>query len=174
MYKKIIINSLIIFFISALIHSLYEYLPTFVTSIFVPVNESIWEHMKMIFSSYMLLLLIEWLFYKNKSNNMISGYVLSSVFNIIIFLILFLSINTLLKEHNIVVTLVVYFITILISNFIKYKINKRQNNKLLNKILGFSIILIYGIFTILTYFPLKINLFKDMTTNMYGIYKMYY
>ena len=49
MYKKIILSSFIIFILSTLFHSLYNYLPCFLTSIIVPVNESIFEHMKMIF-----------------------------------------------------------------------------------------------------------------------------
>ena len=67
MYKKILIHSLIIFAISTLIHSFYDCLPCFVTSIIIPVNESIWEHLKMIFTSYMILLLIIVLF--SKKNN---------------------------------------------------------------------------------------------------------
>ena len=66
MYKKIILSSFIIFILSTLFHSLYNYLPCFLTSIIVPVNESIFEHMKMIFTSYMFYLLIKILFNKNK------------------------------------------------------------------------------------------------------------
>ena len=64
MYKKIILSSFIIFILSALFHSLYNYLPCFLTSIIVPINESIFEHMKMIFTSYMFYLLIKILFNK--------------------------------------------------------------------------------------------------------------
>ena len=64
MYKKIILSSFIIFILSTLFHSLYNYLPCFLTSIIVPVNESIFEHMKMIFTSYMFYLLIKILFNK--------------------------------------------------------------------------------------------------------------
>ena len=53
--KKLKILGIIIAFLSCfLLHYLYELLPCFVVSIFAPVNESIFEHMKIIFSSILL------------------------------------------------------------------------------------------------------------------------
>ena len=46
-----IISILGIFIISFLSHFIYQIIPNFITSIFFPVNESIFEHMKIIFTS---------------------------------------------------------------------------------------------------------------------------
>ncbi len=173
MYKKIFINSIIIFVLSTLLHSLYNYLPNFITSIIVPVNESIWEHMKMIFSSYMLFLLIQILFYKKKPHNLISSFVITALFNIVIFLIIYLPLNAIIGKEIMSVTLIVYFISILISNYLLFKLQEKKENKTLNKIMGLSIILIYLIFTLLTYYPIKIDLFYDKQNHIYGIYKFY-
>lgn len=170
MLKKIILNSLIIFSLSFLLHNFYSYLPSFFSSIIAPVNESIWEHNKMIFSSYMLLLLIEYLFYKHKNNNYVTANVVASLFNIVIFLLIYIPIYKLFGEH-LLTTLIIYFITILISSYIKFLIEKRKNNKKLNLILGFSIIVIYSIFLVFTYYPLKIELFYDTQNKMYSFYK---
>ena len=125
MYKKIILSSFIIFILSTLFHSLYNYLPCFLTSIIVPVNESIFEHMKMIFTSYMFYLLIKILFNKKHENNLISSFVIASLFNIVIFLIIYIPIYLLFGE-KLVVTLILYFITILISNYLMYKIQNKK------------------------------------------------
>lgn len=171
MIKKIIINSIIIFALSTLIHSLYNYLPCYITSFIVPVNESIWEHMKMIFSAYMLFLLIKVLFFKKHEKNLTSSFVIGALFNIVIFLIIYVPIFYIFGE-NMIVTLIIYFITIIISNYFIYKMQQKKNNEKLNKITGFSIILIYLIFIILTYYPIKGKLFFDYTSQSYGIPKI--
>ena len=158
MYKKIILSSFIIFILSTLFHSLYNYLPCFLTSIIVPVNESIFEHMKMIFTSYMFYLLIKILFNKKRENNLISSFVIASLFNIVIFLIIYIPIYLLFGE-KLVVTLILYFITILISNYLMYKIQNKKINSKINKYSVYIIPLVYIVFTLLTYFPLKNMLF---------------
>jgi len=173
MYKKIILSSFIIFILSTLFHSLYNYLPCFLTSIIVPVNESIFEHMKMIFTSYMFYLLIKILFNKKRENNLISSFVIASLFNIVIFLIIYIPIYLLFGE-KLVVTLILYFITILISNYLMYKIQNKKINSKINKYSVYIIPLVYIVFTLFTYFPLKNMLFLDPTTNTYGIIKTHY
>ena len=173
MYKKIILSSFIIFILSTLFHSLYNYLPCFLTSIIVPVNESIFEHMKMIFTSYMFYLLIKILFNKKRENNLVSSFVIASLFNIVIFLIIYIPIYLLIGE-KLVVTLILYFITILISNYLMYKIQNKKINSKINKYSVYIIPLVYIIFTLLTYFPLKNMLFLDPASNTYGIIKTHY
>lgn len=173
MYKKIILSSFIIFILSTLFHSLYNYLPCFLTSIIVPVNESIFEHMKMIFTSHMFYLLIKILFNKKHENNLISSFVIASLFNIVIFLIIYIPIYLLFGE-KLVVTLILYFITILISNYLMYKIQNKKINSKINKYSVYIIPLVYIVFTLFTYFPLKNMLFLDPTTNTYGIIKTHY
>ena len=173
MYKKIILSSFIIFILSTLFHSLYNYLLCFLTSIIVPVNESIFEHMKMIFTSYMFYLLIKILFNKKRENNLISSFVIASLFNIVIFLIIYIPIYLLFGE-KLVVTLILYFITILISNYLMYKIQNKKINSKINKYSVYIIPLVYIVFTLLTYFPLKNMLFLDPTSNTYGIIKTHY
>lgn len=173
MYKKTILSSFIIFILSTLFHSLYNYLPCFLTSIIVPVNESIFEHMKMIFTSYMFYLLIKILFNKKHENNLISSFVIASLFNIVIFLIIYIPIYLLFGE-KLVVTLILYFITILISNYLMYKIQNKKINSKINKYSVYIIPLVYIVFTLFTYFPLKNMLFLDPTTNTYGIIKTHY
>lgn len=169
--KKIIINTIIIFIISVLIHSFYNLLPNFLTSIFFPVNESIWEHMKMIFTSYMLFILLKFAFNKLDKNDLFAT-VTSAIFNIIIFLIIYIPIYNLFGEH-LVVTLIIYFITILISNFLWVKLTKKEINKKFHKLFFIPIIIVYIIFTYLTYYPIKAEIFYDKPNEKYGVYNKY-
>ena len=168
--KKVIINSIIIFVISVLIHSFYNLLPNDFTLIFFPINESIWEHMKMIFTSYMIFLLIKFIFNKLDKNDL-SATIISSIFNIIIFLIIYIPIYKLFGEH-IVVTLIVYFITILLSNILWKKLTNKKISKKTNNLFGITIIVIYLIFTYLSFYPLNNSIFYDETNNKHGIHNI--
>ena len=60
--KKIkIINVIGTFLLCFLIHEAYSIFPNTLFSIFFPVNESIWEHMKMLFTAILVFGLIEYL-----------------------------------------------------------------------------------------------------------------
>ena len=170
--KKVIFNSIFIFLLSVLIHSLYDYLPNIITLIFAPINESIFEHLKMIFTSYVLLLVLKRLFLKKHQNNDITATFIGSIFNIVIFLIIYLPIYYIFGE-NIVVTLIIYFITIIISNILIYYIEKKEHNNKVNNLMIIPIIVMYIIFFILSYYPLKIDIFYDHVNKKHGIYKLY-
>lgn len=62
------------------------------------------------------------------------------------------------------------FITIVISQIIAYIIMNKRDLKLEN-ITIFLVIIVYVIFTLLTYFPLKNSLFMDHKNQTYGIDK---
>ena len=52
--KKLkVINIVIVFLLSFLAHNLYKWFPNTFTAIFFPVNESIFEHMKIIATSFL-------------------------------------------------------------------------------------------------------------------------
>ena len=68
MNKKILttISVLFIFLIGFIIHNLYELFPNIVTLIISPVNESVFEHMKMIFTSYIVWIILKYNLVKSK------------------------------------------------------------------------------------------------------------
>lgn len=173
MKKNILINTILIFILSFPIHFLYDLFPYFLTSIFAPVNESIFEHVKLIFTSLLVGRVIIYLIRKkqdlNVNNYIIKSY-LSTILNIIIFLIIYLPIYYLFGE-NLLVTLCLYLITILITEIIMNKVfnhNLKSNFNLLGIVL---IILTYFIFTYLSYNPPRIDFFYDSINKNYGILK---
>jgi hypothetical protein len=171
--KLTFLGVIFIFLLSFITHNVYDLLPSFFTSLFFPVNESIWEHMKMIFTSTLIWGLVLYIILKKKNidySNIASSTVLSSLFHITIFLIIYVPIYIKFGE-NLIVTLIIYFITISISQIVAYKILTIKKH--LNKLNVLSLILIpvmIIIFGILTYYPLKIDtLFYDFSHKHYGI-----
>lgn len=100
--KKLkVISFFIVFIISFLCHFMYEWIPNFVTSIFFPVNESIWEHMKIFFTAILISGLIESFIIKKckiQCNNHLFEVVLSSVISIPIYLIIYLPLYKIFGE----------------------------------------------------------------------------
>lgn len=171
--KKLKILGVVLAFLFCFpIHFLYDKFPGFITSIFAPVNESIWEHMKILFGSIIISGVIQKIIVITKNlniNNMCFSNFIAALTSIPIFLIIFLPIYAIIGE-NLIVNIILMLITIIICEYISYKITNIKNLKLEN-ITILLVVIIYIIFGILTYYPLKNNLFIEESTNTYGIPK---
>jgi len=165
--KKLkILGVLLAFLLSFIFHFVYDLFPNFITSIFFPVNESIWEHMKIIFGSILVSGVIQKIIVIKKKlnyNNICISNVIVAFLSILIFLIMFIPMYLLIGE-NLPITLIIMLITYIISQILSiYIIKKEDMNKENFAIL--LVIIIYIIFGILTYFPPNNNLFIDPITN---------
>ena len=82
-----IIGVIISFILAIVLHFIYDWFPNTVFSIVTPVNESIWEHMKLIVSASLIFSVLEYFTYKKKDityNNFILSYAISGIISIII------------------------------------------------------------------------------------------
>ena len=169
--KKVKIVSIFgMFILCFLTHFLYNFFPNTLFSIFFPVNESIWEHMKMMTSSILIWSILEYFLYKKfrvNHNNFILSLFLEVCLSIIIFLIIYLPIYR-FTGSIFILNLIVLFISLYFVNIISYYILAlRDLHKELLGIVG--IILLYIIFGILTYNPPFNYIFFDKMENKYGI-----
>ena len=171
MKKIIIINSILTFALCFLTHFLYDWLPNPIFSILFPVNESIWEHMKMIYTTFLLYGLIEYFILKRfdfKPNNYLLSIFLKGVIAIPIYLAIYLPIYYTFGE-NMIVTFTILFLTILFVNYIGIKIMQSKEIKYQKTISIIGIIIVYLIMGILTYNPPHYDLFFDTEEEKYGI-----
>ena len=167
--KFIIINIIVTFLFGFIVHGMYSWFPSMITSIF-PVNESLYEHVKLVYLSPILSVLVIGAFYHYKINNIFFGMFANIVFNILFFYILYLPIYYLLG-NSMIMTLIVYFVSIVASNYFYYLIIKKDYLKNYNYI-GIILSIIGIVFlTYFTYHPLKNDFFKDPENNTYGIKK---
>lgn len=165
------IGVIIAFLLAFPIHFLYEWLPNPVFAIFFPVNESIWEHMKMLTTTFLLTGLIEYVLIKWKNikiKNFWLGTYIESIICIPIYLIIFLPIYFNMPT-NMIITIGVMLITIMITKWIGYHIISINKNLISEYITIILIIITYIIFGILTYHPPKTFLFFDTEKEKYGI-----
>lgn len=166
----IIINSIIILFLTFISHFAYEYFKSDITSIFFPVNESIWEHMKLLYTPFIIDVLILYLYFRKLNivyHNLLFSALFSSLFSIFFYLIIYLPVYVLFKT-NFIFDISLLIITIIISQIIQYNILKKKISFDSNLSL-IIIIVIYIIFGYLTYNPLRNFIFYDTMKNKYGI-----
>lgn len=172
--KKIkIISIFIIFGLSFISHFLYQILPSNIFSIFFPVNESIWEHMKLIVTPVLIFSFFEYIIYIKKKivfNNFLLSYSISIILGIIIYLIIYLPIDYIFG-HSAIVAITLLFVVFIIVQIISYYMMNYKEIKYSN-IIGIIILLfIYIIFGYLTYYPMETDLFFDKQKKIYGIQK---
>lgn len=158
-----------IFLFSFLNHFMFDWFPNIFISIFFPVNESIWEHMKILSTSIIMYSFIDYTLLKTfniKFNNFKFQLMFTSFISIVIYLIIYLPIYNLFKENLLISILLMLFVYILIS-IISYKILSSQEIKYLDKISITLIIIMYIIFGYLTYKPLNNYIFitEEKTVN---------
>lgn len=159
-----------IFLLSALLHFIYDWFPCFFTSLFFPVNESIWEHNKIIIGAFFLWSIIEKIYYK-KEKNVIFAECISSLVCMILVMLIFTPVYLyILKTNdNMIVTFAIFILAIIISQIVSYKLLQKEYNSKLEE-LGIILFVIFFLINIIfTYYPPKVALFYDYTNKLYGL-----
>ncbi len=162
--KKNIFMIIFLFLLSFLWHFMYDWFPCVLTSIFFPVNESIWEHMKIIFYCLFIGGVLE-----KKGNNYYLNILVKPLVGVLFYLIIFIPLYLIFGE-SMFISLSLMLFTYIIMELLGIKISKQEelNIKALPIII---IILISILFSILTFYPLHNFLFFDSVKLGYGILK---
>ena len=169
--KMVIVNSILTFLLCFLTHFGYDIFPNYVTAIFFPVNESIWEHMKMLYTTILLESLIAYFIikkYKLKYQNFWISSFTKALMSIPIYLIMFLPFYFTFGE-NMPVTFIILFITILLVNILDYFILTMNPILYEKEISIIFIILVYIFMAFLTFKTPRKDLFFDTEKEKYGI-----
>ncbi len=170
--KKIMIIKTIAIFISLFFFSNgYKLFPNYITAIIFPVNESLFEHLKMIFISEITVSLIIYGILKIKNikiNNYFFALLVSTLFNIILFYLIYLPIYSRFGQ-NLVFTMILYFLTLATSQYVFYLISIKDHKMTYNII---SILVLPILWLGLIYFtfnPPHTEFFFDPIDEIYGI-----
>ena len=162
--KKNIFMIIFLFLLSFLWHFMYDWFPSVLTSIFFPVNESIWEHMKIIFYCLFIGSVLE-----KKGNNYYLNILVKPLVGVLFYLIIFIPLYLIFGE-SMFISISLMLFTYIIMELLGIKISKQEELNI--KVLPIIIIILISIlFSILTYYPLHNFLFFDSVKLGYGILK---
>ena len=169
--KKVKIYYVIfIFLLSFLWHFMYKWFPNNVFAIFFPVNESIWEHMKIIYGCFIFGAFFENYLLKKLNvsyNNFYIEIFAKSILGILFYLITYVPLHKIFGE-NIIIAISVLLLTFIVMEIIGSKILKAEETNI--KYMPICIMVLgYILFAILTFYPPNNHLFFDENKMVYGI-----
>ena len=173
--KLIKVELIVILFcliLGTLLHFTYEWSGEnlFIGS-FSAVNESVWEHLKLVFYPMLIAAIVEYFFVKDVSNNYVEAKTIG-IFTAICFIIVsFFTYSGIIGTSIIVIDILIFIISIILGEYVAYRLMKRENESTVTTESLSIIILVFLLlcFIIFTYLPPEVNLFRDVTTGVYGI-----
>ena len=136
--------------------------------IFSAVNESTWEHMKLLVAPTLLVMVFQYIVLNSEYTNLINGILVLYVIEIVSIPLMYEPLRLILKKIPLIFTILIFYIAIVLGLFFEYIILK-NNISLFNELLSLILILIITLkFSIFTYYLPKHFLFKDPVTGRYG------
>lgn len=146
--------------LGVLFHFLYDWTDkSLIAGFFFPVNESIWEHLKLVFFPILLVSLIEYALV-NSHNNFFCIKFKSALLGMAAVVILFYTYSGILGRNADWVNIVIYFLSMALAYLYSYK-QLSTDNTVGNStfcIIGATILII--LFMIFSVYPPDIGLFK--------------
>ncbi len=171
LFKYSIIGFIIVSIAGSISHFVFEWSNyNTIAGAFFPVNESVWEHLKLIFFPYLIWSIVQYFLLKKENGVLISKSigVLSGMLAIVIFYYTYTGITG--KSIDIL-NILSFFIGVSTAFIVDYYLIKsnKLNKDIYNTIAIAVFIIIGALFFIFTYEPPLIPLFKDPINSTYGI-----
>lgn len=153
-----------------ILHFLYEWTNE---SIFVApfsgVNESTWEHMKLLFFPMLIFALFQSLFFRGtKEFWCVKLY--GTLLGLALIPIIFYTYNGAIGESPDWINIAIFFISAACAYYFEYRLFKSGRVKCKHGRLALAMLLIIAVlFVVFTFYTPKIGIFRDPLSNLYGI-----
>ena len=135
------------------------------------VNESVWEHLKLVFYPMLFAGIMEYFFVKDITNNYLEAKTIGIFGAISFIVIVYFTYTGILGTNLFLIDILTFIASIVIGEWISYKLMKRENESTnTSKILATVILVFLTLsFIICTFCPPRVNLFKSPNNGMYGV-----
>lgn len=157
-------------FIGTILHFLYDWTGrSILVAPFSGVNESTWEHMKLLFWPLFLFALVQWLFFKDQENYWCVKLA-EILLGLVLIPVLFYTYNGVFGKSPDWINIAIFYITALLVFLFEWRAFKNDRLQCKYPQLAFAaIILIGALFVVFTFVPPQIPLFQDPLTGTYGV-----
>ncbi len=165
-----LVGILVITIVGSLLHFCFEWSGHWQpAALFCAVNESVWEHMKIAFWPAFIYALGEFLLLAHRPDNFWFAKTFSFYFLSLAIPIFYYLYTAILGKHILFLDILIFVIAIALAQWISYQIMKNSiipPENLTTAVLLISIVMVYSLFT---YYPPHLEIFKDPVTNTYGV-----
>ena len=164
-----IISILFIWIVGTLLQFTYKWSnENFLVGIFSTVNESVWEHLKLVYFPTVITIIFGYFYIKKYSPNYLCSKVIGMLTAMTFIVTFFYTYTGIIGKNISLVDISSFFVSIIIGEYISYILMKSQY-KCGNKNYLITLIILFVCFVIFTFVTPKLNIFKDPLTNKYGI-----
>ena len=159
--------------LGTLLHFLYDLTGESVAvSFFSAVNESTWEHMKLLFFPMFLFALFEYRFFKEEYENFRAVKLIGILIGLILIPVFYYTYTGISGVTVDFINIAIFYIAGAIAYFIETKLMKKGVGRKFPQKIVFPILTgIAILFVVFTFFTPEIPLFRDPATKTYGIEK---
>ncbi len=159
--------------LGAVLHFLFDWTnQSIIVALFSAVNESVWEHMKLLFFPMFVFAVIENLYIGKDYKSFWCVKLMGIMLGIALIPILYYTINGIFGSTPDFVNIAIFYVASAISYVVETRLMKKDivNCKSPKKALAI-LALSAVVFAALTFIPPQIPLFQDPVTNTYGYYQ---
>ena len=158
-----IISTIFVMVLGTLLHFTYKWSNNnMLVGIFSPINESIWEHLKLMFFPMLITIIIGYLYKGKDIDNYLSRKVIGTVVMISFTIVFYYTYSGILGTNYTGVDVSIFFIAVALGQYVSYKLMKTKFHG--NNITATIILLVLLLcFVIFTFFPPNIALFNDLS-----------
>ena len=159
------------FVLGTLLHFTYKWFgENQIIAIFSSINESVWEHLKLLYFPMLLTTIIGYFYFGRNISNFLCSKTIGIIVSILFMITLFFTYTGILGKNIPIIDIGSFFVSVFLGEFLSYILI--INNFKCNKKLSFIILTtLFICFVIFTYKTPKLGIFKDPITNHYGIIK---
>ncbi len=126
--KRNVIAFFIISIIGTLSHFVYEWTgKPYLIGLFFPVNESTWEHLKLLFFPSLIYFAVVYFTLKEKPKNYISATAISIIAGMLSIVVMFYTYQGVLGKNIDFLNILIYFLGVIVTVYIMQRILKTQS-----------------------------------------------
>ena len=156
--------------IGSLLHFLYDWTNSPVVAVFSAVNESTWEHLKLLFFPAFVFSVIESKFLLKSYPNFWQTKLMGIMTGIVLIPALFYTYNGAFGKSPDWLNIVFFLIVVVFVFYLETKIfNEKPSTRFRRIFTIISLCVMAVLFGVFTFLPPKLPLFIDPITNTYGI-----
>lgn len=157
-------------FVGTLLHFLYDWTnESILTAWFSAVNESTWEHMKILYVPMLIFALVQRRFFKDYENFWCVK-ALGFLTGLVLIPIIFYTYNGAIGKSPDWLNIAIFILSAAAVFFVEARLLRKNSFRCKNKNLAIAVICLIGLlFVLLTFMPPQLGIFRDPLTNTYGI-----
>lgn len=158
--------------IGTLSHFFYDWSgQNIIVGMFCPVNESVWEHLKLIYTPYFIWSIAEYFILGEKKINLFFSKFLGVLSGMLTILFIHYTYTGATGKESMAADIISFFAGVAAAFIISYAIIKNAKFKgTASEIISLLLLLAtWGLFILFTFSPPLIPLFEDSITKTYGI-----